>query len=148
MEPTVSDNELYASIESVDATKTSMDQNNNVLWSEGDEIIGFMKSTLGIRYQLEDEYIGSTTGGFVKAANTGDDGKIETGQELDHKVLMYPYSAETKCLKNDDTTPTKSYRLSINLPQTQSYQENSFGKGSFPMIAVQSVHFQKHLRRS
>ena len=136
MEPAVSGNELYASIESVDATKTSMDQFNNILWSEGDEIIGFMQTTLGTKYLLDDEYIGSTTGGFVKAAGTGDKDRLETGQYIEHNVLMYPYSSGTKCLKNDSETPAKSYRLTIDLPETQSYQENSFGKGSFPMTAV------------
>ena len=132
------DADIYASVETLNATKTSMDQYNNVLWSEGDQIVAFMKTTLGIRYQIKEQYVGSTTGGFSKV--TGSDGgdDLESGQEIDHNVVIYPYSDQVWCMKYDNNTPANAYKLNVNLPEVQTYAENSFADGAFPMIAVSS----------
>lgn len=133
----IPDTELFGIIESMDATRTSMDENNNVLWSEDDQIVAFMKSTLGTRYQIKEQYVGTTTGGFSKInESSGDD--LESGQEIDHNVVLYPYSTAVWCMKNDNGNPTKSYKLNVVLPQIQHYSENSFANGAFPMIAVSS----------
>ncbi|MEE0235599.1 MAG: leucine-rich repeat protein [Bacteroidales bacterium] len=123
-------------MESIDATKTSMDEYNNVLWSENDQIVAFMKTTLGIKYQVKEQYVGTTTGGFSKVqdASSGDD--QESGQEIGHNVVVYPYSDQTCCMKYDNNTPAKSYKLNVVLPETQTYVENSFANGAFPMVAV------------
>ena len=128
---------LYGTMESMDTTKTSMDENNNILWSEGDQLVAFMKTTLGRKYQIKEEYVGSTTGGFsrVTEESSGDD--LESGNELNHNVVLYPY-ASTSCMKNDDNETANSYKVNLNLPETQTYAVGSFGKGSFPMIAVSS----------
>ena len=123
-------------MEAVDATKTSMDRFNNVLWCEGDEVVAFMKTTLGLRYQINEEYIGSTTGSFSKAPDQSGNDDLETGQELAHNVVLYPYSEQAGCMKNDDADSAESYNLSIYLPEVQRYAENSFSNGSFPMVAV------------
>ena len=39
---------LYAAMEEIIDTKTYMDADNNIRWSEGDQITGFMRSTLGV----------------------------------------------------------------------------------------------------
>ena len=59
LESVITDTDLYGSIENIDATKTSMDQNNNVLWSEGDQLVAFMKTTLGSKYQIKEQYVGT-----------------------------------------------------------------------------------------
>ncbi len=41
---------LYATIEDVASTRTVKDENNNIRWSKGDQIIAFMNSTLGVDY--------------------------------------------------------------------------------------------------
>ena len=130
------DENLYASIESIGATKTAMDENYNVLWSENDELIAFMKTTLGVKYQIKEQYVGTSTGGFSKInePESGDD--LEAGQELDHNVVVYPHSYDVWCMKNDRNTPAQSYKLNIVLPETQTYEENSFAIGAFPMVAV------------
>lgn len=133
-----SDADIYATIESVCATRTSMDQNNNVLWSEGDQIIAFMQTTLGSKYQIKEQYVGSTTGGFSKVVEDGGGDDLESGQELDHNVILYPYSTSVWCMKNDSSSPTQSYKLNVVLPATQAYAENTFANGSFPMVAVSS----------
>lgn len=130
------DEDLYASIESVDATKTVMDENNNILWSEEDQLVAFMKTTLGVKYQIKEQFVGTSTGGFSKINEPVNDDDLEAGQELDHNVVLYPHSYDVWCMKNDKNTPTQSYKLNVILPETQTYEENSFGIGAFPMIAV------------
>ena len=131
-----SDNELYASIESVNATKTSMDENNNVLWSSGDQLIVFDHSTLRDRYQVNEENVGSTTGGFSKVEDP--EGGSASVQDIDHLVAFYPYSEAVTCMKNDSDNPTQSYKLNVVLPSAQTYSPDTFGNGSFPMIAMSS----------
>ena len=133
----MTDDCLYGTMESMNATKTSMDENNNILWSEGDQLVAFMKTTLGRKYQIQEEYVGSTTGGFsrVTEESSGDD--FESGNELSHNVVLYPY-ASTSCMKNDGNETSNSYKVNLNLPEIQTYAVGSFGNGSFPMIAVSS----------
>ena len=130
------DDDLYASIESLDATKTVMDENNNVLWSEGDQLVVFKGTTLGIKYQIKEQYVGTSTGEFSKIDEQENGDALESGQEIDHNVVLYPHSTSVWCMKNDSNNPTQSYKLNVVLPETQVYEENSFGIGSFPMIAV------------
>lgn len=130
--------DLYGKMESVLATKTTMDENNNVLWSEGDQLAAFMGTTLVAKYQIKEQYVGSTTGGFSKVTENGDSGDLESGQEIDHNVIWYPYSDDVWCMKNDTYNPTRTYKLNVVLPQTQAYAVNSFANRSFPMIAVAS----------
>ena len=129
-------NVLYASMESIDATRTSMDESNNILWSEEDQIIAFMKTTLGAKYQIKEQYVGTTTGGFSKVQGSGSGDDIDPGQVIDHNVIIYPYSDQVWCMKSDNSTPAKSYKINVVLPETQIYAENSFAEGAFPMVAV------------
>lgn len=41
----INDADIYAAMEAMEATKTSMDPYNNVLWSEGDQIVAFMTAS-------------------------------------------------------------------------------------------------------
>ena len=38
---------ITAHIEQADVTRTMMDEDNNIRWSEGDQIVAFMKTSLG-----------------------------------------------------------------------------------------------------
>jgi hypothetical protein len=60
------DADIYASMEAMDATRTSMDQYNDVLWSDSDQIAAFLKTTLGLKYQIKEQYVGTRFGGFSK----------------------------------------------------------------------------------
>ena len=133
------DTDIYASIEQADDTKTSMDSYNNVLWSSGDQLVAFMKTTLGLKYQIQEQYVGTTAGGFSRVSESGDD--QESDIELDHNVVLYPFSASTYCLKNDSSSPARSYKVNLVLPETQYYAENSFANGAFPMIAVSDDNY-------
>ena len=133
-----SSTDLFSTMESMVVARTSMDANNNVLWSEKDQIVAFMRTTLGVKYQIKEQYVGTNAGSFSKVPSSGTGDDLEVGQELDHNVVLYPYSSNTFCLKHDNSIPVSSYKVNIELPQTQLYAENSFGNGSFPMIAISS----------
>ena len=122
--------ELHASIEADGASKTVLDENNNIRWSEGDQIVAFMKTSLGLKYQLKDSYIGETSGYFSKVSSGSSD-DLGAGMEWDHIVAYYPYAESIKCAKSGD-----NYHISVILPTEQTYAPDSFGNGSWPMVAV------------
>ena len=49
-------NEIFASTEAFNATKTTLNGNNNVVWSEEDQVIAFTKTNRASKYQIQ--YIG------------------------------------------------------------------------------------------
>ena len=95
-----------------------------------------MKTTLGTKYQIKEQYVGTTTGGFSKVQGSGSGDDIDPGQVIDHNVIIYPYSDQVWCMKYGSDTPAKSYKLNVVLPETQIYAENSFAEGALPMVAV------------
>lgn len=127
---TMSTDEIYASIDTGIASKTSLDEDNNIRWSEGDQIVAFMQSSLGIKYQIMPDYIGKTSGKFSKVSSESSD-NLYAGIELDHNVIYYPYTDNINIEKFGD-----DYELDIVLPSEQIYTEGSFGYGAMPMVAV------------
>ena len=122
--------ELHATIEDDASTKTVMDENNNIRWSEGDQIIAFMKSSYGHTYQVKSSFIGETYADFSKvSSSSGDD--LSAGMEWDHIVAYYPYAESIKCAKIGD-----NYAIDVVLPTEQTYAAESFGNGSMTMVAV------------
>ena len=125
-----SDDELHAVIEDDASAKTVLDENNNVRWSEGDQIVAFMKTSLGLKYQLKESYIGETSGYFSKVSSGSSD-DLGAGMEWDHIVAYYPYAESIKCAKIGD-----NYAIDVVLPTEQTYEADSFGGGAWPMVAV------------
>ena len=125
-----SDNVLSAQIEQNEVTKTVLGESNNVLWSENDQIVAFIKSSYGHKYQIKPSFAGKTYADFSRVSSaSGDD--LSAGIEWDHNVAYYPYSESIECVKSGD-----NYTLEVVLPAEQTYEENSFGNGFFPMVAV------------
>ncbi len=121
---------LSAKIEQSVQSKTELDENNNILWSENDQIIGYIRSSYGYRYQVKPEFAGKAYADFSKVSSaSGDD--LSAGIEQDHIVAYYPYSESVKCSRNDS-----HYQLDVVLPAEQTYAPGSFGCGAFPMVAV------------
>ena len=110
-------------------TKTYMDASNNIRWSEGDQIVGFMKSSLGLKYQILPSSVGKTSAFFEKVSGGND--YIGAGNEWDHNVVYYPYSEAAEAAKSGD-----NYVLNVVLPSEQDYAAGSFGKGAMAMVAV------------
>ena len=128
--PEVTDDVLSAQIEQDEVTKTVLGESNNILWSENDQIVAFMKTSYGHKYQIQPSFAGKTYADFSKVSSAnGDD--ISAGMEWGHIVAYYPYAEEISCAKADD-----SYALDVELPAEQTYAENSFGNATFPMVAV------------
>ena len=107
-------------------TKTSLN-NGNVLWKTGDQVSVFAASTTNDQYQVTDDSNGKTSASLNKIPAGG----FVAGVELDDNVAYYPYSASNEVVKNGS-----DYDLTVSLPSTQNYAENSFGNGAFPMVAV------------
>ena len=128
-QPNVSDDVLSAKIEQNEVTKTVLGESNNVFWSENDQIVAFMKSSYGHKYQIKPSFAGKTYADFSRVSSaSGDD--LSAGMEWDHNVAYYPYSESIECVKSGD-----NYALDVVLPTEQNYAANSFGNGSFPMVA-------------
>ena len=122
---------IHATIENEDATKTVMDENNNIRWSAGDQIVIFKKTSLGLKYQIQDSYAGETSGYFSKVTSASGSDDFGAGMPLEHNIAYYPYSSDVKIARSGD-----NYSLKIALPSEQTYVPESFGSGSFPMAAV------------
>lgn len=121
---------IHATIEDKDATKTIMDENNNILWSENDQIIAFMKSSYGHKYQVKPSFVGKSYAEFLMVSS-GSSNDLFAGNEWDHNVVYYPFSENIECLKSGS-----NYALEVNLPTEQVYVPNSFANGSMAMVAV------------
>ena len=121
---------LYAKIEESGSTKTVMDEHNNILWSSEDQITAFMHSSLGLKYQVDPESVGSASAAFSKVKTESGD-NLNAGSHYDHIIAYYPYSESVRCAMSGD-----GYLLKVVLPSEQTYQTGSFGDGAFPMAAV------------
>ena len=110
-------------------TKTYMDASNNIRWSENDQITGFIKSSLGLKYQILPSSVGKTWASFENVS--GSNGNINAGIEWDHNVVYYPYSDAVEAEKSGS-----NYTLDIVLPSEQTYAPESFGNGTMAMVAV------------
>ena len=128
--PSQESNIITAQIEQEISTKTYMDAHNNIRWSEGDQVVAFMKSSLGLKYQVSEESVGKTSARFVKQA-TGNSDDLYGGTDWNHNVVYYPYSATAEAEKSNN-----NYALNIVLPSEQTYASESFGNGSMVMVAV------------
>ena len=132
-EPTASlksEDVLTAKIEQSEMTRTVLDQNNNIRWSENDQIVGFLKSSYGHRYQIVPTFVGKTYADFTKVTTDKGD-NLSAGIEFDHNVAYYPYSEDVTCIKAEN-----GYALEVVLPTEQTYTVESFGNKEFPMVAV------------
>ena len=110
-------------------TKTNMDAGYNIYWSEGDQLVGFMKSSLGLKYQILPSSVGKTPAFFEKVSDDNDN--IVVGTELDHNVAYYPYSASVEAARSES-----GYTLNVTLPSEQTYVPDSFDEGAMAMVAV------------
>ena len=123
---------LTATIEDVSATKTYLDADNNIRWSEGDQVIAFMKSSLGLKYQVLPSGVGETSASFEEVPTSG--GGLNAGTEWNDNIIYYPYASSIKAEKSGG-----SYILSVNLPEEQTYTSCSFSNGAMAMLDIEAV---------
>ena len=120
---------ITAQIEQETSTKTYMDTYNNIRWSEDDQIVGFMKSSLGLKYRILPSSVGKTYASFENISDSN--GNINAGIEWDHNVVYYPNSDAVEVVKSGS-----NYVLDVVLPSEQPYAPESFADGSMAMVAV------------
>ena len=106
-------------------TKTYVDANVKLLWHEADEISIFTTTKM-FKY-LFDGKTGDNNGAFNRV---GPNDQFVTGNSISANYAVYPYSSEN-AMSNDEV-------ISLTLPATQQYAQNSFGRGANTMVAVTS----------
>ena len=122
---------FYATICDEGSSKTVMDDNNNIRWSAGDQLVIFKKNSLGLKYQIQEAYVDETSGYFSKVTSSAGSDDFGAGMSIDHNIAYYPYSSDVKFAKSGN-----DYTLKLSLPSEQTYASESFGNGAFPMAAV------------
>ena len=61
---------LYVTIEDVASTKTLLDEDNNVRWSEGDQLAAFLKTSSRSKYQVSSSGVGNASASFECISGT------------------------------------------------------------------------------
>lgn len=117
---------IRAVVEDVADTKTAIEDDVRIVWSEGDEIALFNDNSYPGRYELIEEYIGGTSAEFSLADEP------ESGTSIGADIAFYPYSAALACDVAENGFVVDGYKF----PDTYEYARNSFASGSFPMAAV------------
>lgn len=137
VEETTTSNVVYQAYTDADEnTKTSMDQDFNVIWSEGDEVSIFEGSAVNQKYRTKTFGSTSTEMEFVGGSS------FVAGTEIASNVAVYPYSSELSIKKSGDKYTVGN----VVFPEAQMYAESSFGKGVAPMVAVTSSTSDKVLK--
>lgn len=106
-----------------DETKTYVENGKYLRWHEADLITAFYGNALNRQYKFNGA-TGANNGTFSLVPS----GELGTGNTLGAIYAVYPYDA-TASISDEGV-------ISLTLPATQQYAENSFGEGANTMIAV------------
>lgn len=120
--------ESFCAHTEIASTKTSLNEELDVLWNLDDRVSVFYGSQANAQYRVTDESAGNTSAVLIPCETPSD----VAGSELDNNIAFYPYDSSFSI----QTSENDSYDLSISLPTEQTYISDSFGPGSFPMVAV------------
>lgn len=115
--------DLTASFADEGETRTFVEDSKYLRWHEADLITAFFGNTLNRQYKFNGK-TGDNSGTFSLVPS----GELGTGNDLSSIYAVYPY--------DENTTITNNGVISLTLPATQTYAENSFGKGANTMVAV------------
>ena len=122
---------ISATIEEEGTTRTHLSESNNgkrqVLWDQGDNVAVFYGYDKPSKFMVKSG-ANSTNAQFSTR-------KIEKGNAIDHYVGLYPYDADATITYATEYNYT-TYTVTTTFPAEQSYQENSYGVGAAPMMAV------------
>ena len=115
--------QIHASYESV-ISRTSVQDDKYVNWSEGDGIAYFPRMNSSVQYQLHSTT--PTEEGYCLFKRVSE--SVKQGSELNYIYAVYPYA--------EDVAINAEGNISLQLSEVQYYAENSFGVGAAPMVAV------------
>ncbi|MGN0048133.1 MAG: hypothetical protein ACI37U_04505, partial [Bacteroides sp.] len=104
------------------ATRTYINEENYLRWTEDDRISLFNGNTLNRQFRFKGE-TGDNSGTFGMVDN-----QFGTGNELDRNYAIYPYDKENWVSEKGS--------ISLSLPAVQNYATNSFGLNANTMVAV------------
>lgn len=114
-------------------TRTYIEDDNRLRWHEADAISAFVGNIANNKYVFNG-HTGDNSGTF----SLDEEEDVKYGEAIDRIYAVYPHSY-SHSLSSDGV-------LSLVYPQSQSYQENSFGKGSNTMVAMTSSTSDTFLR--
>ena len=118
---------LIAATEGFNQTRTSLGEDNRVLWSAEDMIAVFADRETPDRYQVTPESVGKSSADFYLMEESRS--RVRIGANIG----VYPYTTGITCI----TESAGQYILEgISVPSVQQYAENSFANKAFPMTAV------------
>ena len=115
--------DLTAVFANEEATRTYVENGKYLRWHEDDRITAFYGNTLNRQYKFN-----GTTGDNSGTFSLIPSGELGTGNAFDRIYALYPYSTDARI--------TDEGLISLTLPATQTYAENSFGLGANTMVAV------------
>ena len=124
-------NEFMATIQQCEAednieTKTYTDDGRRVLWRVSDVVSILQGRDLNEIFKVKEILKEGTSVVLEKAGN-----EVASPTTFDANIAYYPYFANMKYV-GDNT----NHAISVKIPSTQTYKENSFGLGALPMVAV------------
>ena len=102
-------------------SRTVVEQDRYIRWTEGDEISYFPFQQTNLQYRLQS--IDGETAKFTRISNPD-----ASAEKLSHCYAVYPYAEPTEVLSNGD--------VKVVLPATQHYAVESFGVGATTMVAM------------
>lgn len=122
-------------------TKVYLDENRNIRWSEGDEVMFFQGSTLGQRFCVNEQSVGQTSAIFNFVSSTVPVGSIGGGTPLQHNVAFYPFMDFIHCeqIYDEENNNVPAYMLTnVEFSSYQMYEPGTFGPRANAMVAVSS----------
>lgn len=124
-------NEFMATIQQCEAddnieTKTYTDDGRRVLWRISDMVSILQGRDLNEAFKVKEIFTEGTSAALEKVS-----GEVISPTTFNANIAYYPYYANMKYV-GDNT----NHAISVKIPSTQTYKENSFGVGTLPMVAV------------
>ena len=134
---------VYATFEDGADTRTSLNDQNQVLWSEGDLISVFGGTTANKSFKLEEGYEGTTYGEFTfHKLSAGTESDNKTVEKIKAVVAYYPYDGNVTVSESEGEGDGNVYTIDATFPATQTYSESgTFGNGAAPAVAVTSSKY-------
>ena len=129
----IKERNLEVSFEGGDDTRIQL-QNGKTVWTEGDHVSVFYRSTVNEEWQFMGE-AGDRTGQIVPVDNT-----LNPPATHNRVVVIYPYNSEYYL-------NTETYSVEASLPAVQNYLEDSYGtngnimvsSGDYKQVSLKSV---------
>lgn len=124
-------NEFMATIQQCEAednieTKTYTDDGRRVLWRVDDRVSILQGRDVNEEFKVKKIFTEGTSAALEKVS-----GEVISPTTFDANIAYYPYDADMEYV-GDNT----NHAITVNIPSTQTYKENSFGEGALPMVAV------------